>query len=88
MQSSIGRLARMQNLDELAELTYAARDPQFEDPDAGDTDKWLDACRELYDKLDELTGDFTALLNEHENRNVRNALGAINRAMEYLYREL
>lgn len=78
----------MPNLDELAELAYAARDPQFEDPDACDTDKWLDACRELYDKLDELTGDFYALLDGHENTNVRNALGAINRAINYLYREL
>ena len=78
----------MPNLDELAELTYAARDPQFEDPDAYDTDKWLDACRELYDKLDELTGDFSALLDGHENTNVRNALGAVRRSMYYLYREL
>ena len=76
------------NIDELADLTYAARDPQFEDPDAYDADKWLDSVRDLYDSVDNLTLDFSKLLDEHENRNVRNALGAINRAMEYLYREL
>lgn len=76
------------NLDELADLTYASRDPQYEDPDAYDTDKWLTAVSDLHARLDDLTGDFSKLLDEHENRNVRNALGAINRAMEYLYREL
>ena len=76
------------NIDELAELTYAARDPQFENPDAYDTDKWLDAVRDLYDSVDNLTGDFNTVLDEHENRNVRNALGALKRALVYLEKEL
>ena len=77
----------MPNLDELAELTYAARDPQFEDPD-DDTDKWLDTIRDLHDRIDDLAGDLYGVLNDRENRNVRNAYGALQRAMEYLYREL
>ena len=76
------------NIDELAELTYAARDPQFEDPDAYDTDKWLDAVRDLYDSVDNLTMDFDKVLEEHENRNVRDALGALKRALVYLEKEL
>ena len=78
----------MPNLDELAELTYAARDPQFEDPDAYDTDKRLDTIRDLHDRIDDLAGDLYGVLNDRENRNVRNAYGALQRAMEYLYREL
>ncbi len=78
----------MPNLDELAELTYAAQDPQFEDPDAYDADKWLDSVRDLYDSVDNLTLDFSKVLEEHDNRNVRDALGALNRAMDYLYKEL
>ena len=78
----------MLNLDELAELTYAARDPQFEDPDACDTDKWLDTIRDLHDRIDDIAGDLYGVLNDRENRNVRNAYGALQRAMEYLYREL
>ena len=78
----------MPNLDELAELTYAARDPQFEDPDAYDTDKRLYTIRDLHDRIDDLAGDLYGVLNGRENRNVRNAYGALQRAMEYLYREL
>ena len=78
----------MPHLDELAELTYAARDPHFEDPDACDTDKGLDTIRDLHDRIDDIAGDLYGVLNDRENRNVRNAYGALQRAMEYLYREL
>ena len=79
------------NIDELKDLHYAPYDPQFYDEDAvfeSEKDEWLDDIREVYDALDNQTSDISKILDRHENRNVRNALGAINRAMKYLYREL
>ena len=79
------------NIDELKELHYAPHDPQLYDEDAvfeSEKDEWLDDIREVYDGLDNVTSDISKILDRHENKNVRSALGAINRAMEYLYREL
>ena len=73
----------MISTDALAEQHYAARDPQFEDPDAFESDK-VNKLGELYEATDELARAFYQFLEEYESYHVRIAYGCIQRALAWL----
>lgn len=66
---------------------YSWTDPQTHDPDAYNTDAYLEKVGELYECLDNATTIAYMALEEHENKNIRDALGAIRRALEYVEKE-
>lgn len=64
------------------------RDPQLCDDEAYDKDAYLEKLNEIKEAIDEVALELYMLLSEHENKNVRNAYGVLNRAMAYIDDEL
>ncbi len=74
------------SLDALADLTFAANDPQFQDQDAYDEDAWLDKLLEANELIDDAIRVLRATNEEHEvkggQRIVKLLIEASNRLEE------
>lgn len=64
------------------------RDIQLEDPDIYDREDWQERVNAIREAVDEISTDLHSLLEERENKNIRNAYGSIQRCLAYLDDEI
>ena len=78
----------MISTDALAEAYHADRDPQHQDPDLFDEEKWLEGCSNLFENIDYCIDLADVLLDTNHSRNILNARTALKDALRYVEGEL
>lgn len=76
------------SLDALADLTFAANDPQFQNPEAYDTDKWLDKLSDANEKIDEALDLLNEAIKDHETPALKRAGVKLLEAQTFVEAEL
>lgn len=76
------------NVDELAELNYSGRDPQYQDPDEADKADIKEALEQITDDLETVIYELEAVKQNFVTRRYNKFHDALTEIKDQLYEEL